>query len=186
MGLFSWLIGGKHKSKISADATALGLSQAVLFWCSPPEIAKTRASLHIPRDARNFDEELFYLYVFLTVISVEVSYRDNESFRLDLAKSFMHYINEAMAAGDALCFRATPNNMQQRYAQYLTLRERGPEELIKRLPYTFLVSNGVCRSDSPHDMDTLGMPLIYMEAWIGGMLNDLLSVNQQWRKKHRI
>jgi len=186
VGLLSWLTGDKPKPRPSADETALGLSQAVLHWCSRPQIAKTRASLHIPADARNFDAELFYLYIFLTLTSVEISYRDNETFRLDLAKSFIDYSNDAMAAGNAIDFQASPDTMQQRYAQYLKLRERGIEELIGRLPFTFLVSNGVCRSDSPDDMETVGMPLISMQAWVGSMLKQLIAANQQWRQQYGI
>lgn len=186
MGLLSWFTGDKPKLAPSADETARGLSQAILHWCSPQQIADTRSSLHIPADARNFDAELFYLYVFLTLISVEISYHDNESFSIDLAKSFIDYINDAMAAGDAVGFHASPDTMQQRYVQYLKLRERGIEELIERLPFTFLVTNAVCRSDSPDDMDTVGMPLISMQAWVGSMLKQLLSANQQWRKQYGV
>lgn len=76
--------------------------------------------------------------------------------------------------------------MQQRHAQYRKLRERGIEELIERLPFTFLVSNGVCRSDSPEDMDTVGMPLLSMQAWVASMLKQLLAANQQWRQQYGI
>lgn len=112
MSLLSWLTGEKPKPRPSADETAHGLSQAVLHWCSRSQIAETRASLHIPADAHNFDAELFYLYIFLALTSVEISYRDNESFRIALATSFIDYINDAMADGKASTFshRPTPCN----------------------------------------------------------------------------
>ena len=184
MGLLSWLTGEKSKPRPSAEENALGLSQAVVHWCSRQQIVEIRALLHIPADARNFEAELFYLYVFLALTSVEISYRDNESFRLDLAKSFIDYINEAMAAGNAIDFHASADTMQQRYAQYVKLRERGIEELIRQLPFTFLVSNGVCCSDSPDDMDTVGTSLISMQAWIGSMIKQLLEANQQMRQRY--
>jgi hypothetical protein len=186
VGLRSWLFGDTPKPVPSADETACGLSQAVLYWCSPEQIAATRVSLHIPADARNFETELLYLYAFLTLVSLEVSYRDNEKYRADLTKAFIDHINEAIASGDVLAFHASSDTMRQRYAQYLELHERGAAELIERLPFTFLVSNGVCRSDSAEDMRTVGMPLTSMQVWVGEMLTALLSANEQWRKQHGV
>jgi len=155
----------KHKPEPFADYTALGLSQAVLHWCSPQQIAETRASLHIPPDAHNFEAELFYLYIFLTLTSIEISYRDKKSFSLELAKSFIDYIIDAMATGDQIGFPTSADTLQQRYAQYLRLLDGGIEEVIERLPFRFLVSNRVCRADSPDDMKTVGKPLMVMRYW---------------------
>jgi hypothetical protein len=145
----------------------------------PKQIADTRTFLHIPVDAHNFDVELFYLYVFIASTSIQIAYRDKVPLSVEIGKSLMDYMNDAITASDGLPFRASTEKMLQRYRQYHELLERGVEELIEHLPFMFLVSNGVCRSDSRDDMQAIGGPLITMQVWIGKLLTQLLSAHQQ-------
>ena len=184
MGLFSWIRGKKPRPVPSAEESGAVLADAVVEWCSPGGIARTRDSLHIPPNARDFEAELFYLYVFLVSVSVEISYRDNEPFRCALAKSFIDHIHRAITVGSKLAFQPSSERMLARYAQYLKLREAGAEELIERLPYTFLVSNGVCRSASLGDMDAVALPLISMQVWTASVLKQLLSLEREWRQRY--
>jgi hypothetical protein len=184
--LRSWLGGDTKKLAPSADETSLGLWQAVQYWCSPQQIVERRASLQIPADASKFDEELFYLYTFLILTSVEISYRDHDSYRNDLARAFIGHVDGAIAGGSAVAFHVSSEAMRRRFAEYVKLCERGIEELIERLPFAFLISNGVVRSNSPEDMDVVGMRLISMQAWVGSMLKQLVDANQQWRNQYGI
>lgn len=186
MGILSWFRGGKLKKPPTADLAAYALSEAVLLWCSPEHVAELRTELQIPADAHSFDVELFYLYVFLALTSIETSYGDDLPLTLGITRSFVRNIGAAIAAGDRTPFCASIVTMKKRHLQYVRLRERDIDEMLEGLPLMFLDSCGVCYSQLHYDLVRLETPLRYLEAWLGIMLKELAAFNKRWRQQHDV
>ena len=177
MGLFSWFTGDKPDRSPSADITALGLWEAVVYGCSSQQIAETRTSMRINPDAIKFDAEFFYLNIFLTLKSVEIAYRDSTSFRNALTDAFIGHMKKSMATGSAVSFPTSPRTLQQRLTQYFALSERGIEGFLDRIPFTFVDS---IREDAD---DTMGMSALAVEMWVGAMLEQSLLTHQWFREQ---
>lgn len=184
MRLFTWFRRGKSCRQPSPEDAAFALVEALVEWCSEASLLKTRKDLHIPEQAHNFENEMFYLYVFLFSLSIEITYAKRPDYGVNVARALMDRIAVAAEEGRFGKLEIASELMKQRYEQYLQLRSRGLEYLIEHLPYAFLVTNGVCPSDKREHMELLGRPRITMEVWVGTMLKHLCDAHRRWQQMY--
>jgi len=147
-------------------------------------LLKIRKDLYIPEESQNFESEMYYLYVFLLSISIEMSFANRPDFGVNVGTALMDRI--AIAAEEGLFDNLELDSelMYQRYLQYLQLKSHGLEYLIEQLPYAFLVTNGVCPSDKPEHIELVGRPNFTMQVWIGTMLKNLSKLLQKWQEMY--
>ncbi len=183
MGLFSWPFGSKRHQEVIPDDAAASLVEVLVEWCSPESLDANRQSLSIPECAKGFEREMFYLYVFLTSVSIELSYAKRMKYGLSLGQAFMERIGNAIEEGRFRNLNISPEILDKRYRQYLALRSRGLEYMIENLPYAVLVTNEVCPSDKREHMALVARPLMTLQVWVGVMLKQLCEVNDKWQSR---
>ena len=175
--------GSGQGPKATPDDAACLLVEALVEWCTSESLDASRRDFSIPECAEPFGCEMFYLYVFLLSVSIEMSYASRVEFGVSVARGLMDKVRTAMEGGRFGGLGLSFEQLEERYRQYLDLRLRGVRYLTENLPYTFLVTNGVCPSEKWEDMTLVGRPLLTMQLWVGEMLNRLCEANRKWQDK---
>jgi hypothetical protein len=183
----SFLKASKAKTHLDQGFPSPGpvsavLTHALLSWCSPSNIADIRHQMQLPSEAVDFEVELFYLYYFLILAAIEASYHDNPEFGLQICKSFIDSIKDAIIAGNVLSFNVSTETMRERYTEYSELLKGGLENLVQLLPFSFL-SIHVCQSSSPADVI---WAKLYIERYVFHVFEQILSLQKEFRNHYRL
>jgi len=181
--------------KISAKKVGKELAEVILQWCAPNEMVEFRKKFNIEKDIEKFDQELFYLLMFLMTYVCQRVFTESKEFTERLLDTFHKYVYEKKLdlPEQFSDLMKLEEQIRSRYTQYYQLTKNDPKFLTQQLTYDFLGNVSGKKIEDLRNIEELkkeftecwGKTIFEMQFWVGYMLKDMIDFMTNMKRKYR-
>jgi len=179
--------------KISAETVGKKLAEVILQWCALNEMVEFRKKFNIEKDIEKFDQELFYLFMFLMTYVCQRVFTESKEFTEKLLDTFHKYVYEKKLdlPKQVSDLMKLEGQIRNRYTQYHKLTKNDPEFLIQQLPYVFLGNVSGKKIEDLSSIEELkkeftGKTILEIQLMLGYLLEDMIYFMTNMKGKYEI